>query len=123
VSGYRHAEDTTATPREIVTALHEKMAARSPELAELVARFNARQAALDAAAAAGDPRGREATRNARAQRIRDYSAARDQALARGLTPVQARAEAAPQVGVTVHTAEKYDTLLRERERQAAGGHS
>lgn len=109
MTGYRHPGDG-ASPREIVTALHERIAARSPEHARLVARFARVQAGLDAeTVAAVDLRGAEAARRGRLQRIRDYSRLR----AGGMS----REDAASRIGVGPDTAQRYEAALR---RQAGG---
>lgn len=102
--GFQYAEE--ATPAEIVAVLHERIAAKSPAHARLVANYKrARKQARKRLL------GGHVMETPRESRIRAYAEAIDS----GMTKAQASVE----VGVAVSTADDYAREIRQAAAQEA----
>lgn len=106
---YSRAAETVESPREIVARLHERIAAKSPEHAALVAGFEQRQAErrlvlADAVSRRAVPPAPSIASRRSSERIRRFAIARDAG--------KGREEAAAEVGVGPSAARNYDARLR-----------
>jgi hypothetical protein len=104
--GWRHPGDGL-DPAQIVAGLHEQIAAKSPELARLVARYEAVMAARPQHVPPM-ARGADALRQDRLDRIARYGGLRDAGMS--------RAQAAAELDVSDSTALRYERAC-QRERQ------
>jgi DNA-binding NarL/FixJ family response regulator len=113
--GYAYAGADERSPREIVAALHAELARRCPDLAPRIAEYEQEAAARAAAAVreaerqAADDAARSArtTSAGRAGRTQDYA----ELIAQGFT----QEDAAERMGVSVRTAERYESEIRRLE--------